>query len=319
MRQRRYAEAVSFAEKEANAQNSEFWYTQLSLALKRMGDTAGAIENARKALMIAPRNSYALLAYADALSSAGRTSEALSAYEEAARDTATADRAQEGVFQCLAAQKNWTAVLERLTQGNDGRDYPYWRIRALGSLGRTDEAIGICEEQLKSTPGDSKILWALVELEITRDGLEQVMRRYERIAKIPSRPPVYTEIYASLCRRAGISEKAIAQYEKLEMKTTAPGIVRKKAFALAKTGKEDEAIPLFEELLRADPRDMYVNASYVSACRRKGLLNRAWKTYHDLIGQFPDEKTLLGRLKKISKELEQNPPVSGNKDDAPPQ
>ena len=84
--------------------------------------------------------------------------------------------------------------------------------------------------------------FTLTGLEICRDGLDAVLARMARLAKIPSRPPVYKEIYASLFKRAGKPELALKQYEKMAHRSSGTSIHRKQAFALAKSGRDPEAI-----------------------------------------------------------------------------
>jgi tetratricopeptide (TPR) repeat protein len=167
-----------------------------------------------------------------------------------------------------------------------------------------DAAIDICHQWLRDNPDNPQALWALTELEIRRDGFDAVLTRMGRLARIPSRPAVYKEIYASLCKRAGKPELALKQYEKIAHTATDPNIHRKKAFALAKSGREPEAIALMEELLRLNPKDFYVHSAYIPACRRVKQLDRAVEFYQRLLESHPTEKSIYGRLKKLKNEME---------------
>ena len=57
-----------------------------------------------------------------------------------------------------------------------------------------------------------------------RDGLETVRLKYERLAKIPSKPPVYGEIH--IFAKIGKIDKAVNQYQKLQTKTQDPIYVK---------------------------------------------------------------------------------------------
>ena len=107
-----------------------------------------------------------------------------------------------------------------------------------------------------------------------------------KLAKIPSRSPVYKEIYASLCRRAGKPELALKQYTELSRSGSDHRIHRQQAFALAKSGKELEAIPIMEELLKLDPRDFYIHSAYIPACKRARQLTGALAFYQKLLESF---------------------------------
>jgi Flp pilus assembly protein TadD len=146
-------------------------------------------------------------------------------------------------------------------------------------------------------------LWLTAEIEISCDGLDAVRERMGRMAKIPSKPPVYAEIYASLCRRAGIGDAAVEQYEKLQTRGDASRAIRQKAFILAKSGRENEAIGLMEELLRADLKDHFLHSAYGAACGRAGELDRAKSFYRELMDANPAEKGLYGRIRAIDKKI----------------
>ena len=76
-------------------------------------------------------------------------------------------------------------------------------------------------------------------------------------------------------------------------------IHRKRAFALAKSGHELEAIPIIEELLKLNPKDLYLHSAYVPACRRVRQLERALQFYEELLQLNPEENSLYGRIRKI--------------------
>ncbi len=307
MREKKYHEAIDLAEREAYGGSTPngFWLNQQALAFIRAGDYPSAVEVCDKALILQPDNPYSLIFRSDALLKLNDVKRALTGYEEALRNPKVADRARSGVLHCLVELREWERVLSDLAGWDvpDQQVYSY-RVKALMGLGRNDEAMEVCQEWLKESPDNKVALWHLVELEVARDGLEPVRLKYERMAKIPSRPPVYGEIHASLCKRAGKMDKALGQYDKLQVKTADPSIVRRKVFALAKSGHELEAIPMLEEMLRAQPDDFYLHSSYQGACRRSKNLERAWRFYHELHAMHPDNKSLFGRIRRVKKDME---------------
>lgn len=298
-----FKEAAGYAERCSlePGENSGFWLTQQSRALLREGRSKEAHACAQRAVQHTPGNQYALLARADALVKLGRFSEALDDFTELLHSQKTVSRARRGVLECIAqTTKNWSRMLALITEWNLPPEEAFrWRVTALSGLERREDAMKECHNWLRLSPDNPTALWQLTELEIARDGLEQVLTRMARLAKIPSRPPIYGEIYASLCRRAGKTETALSQYKKLAGKSSDPRIIRKQAFALAKSGRETEAIPLMEELLRIDPGDIYIHSSYIAACKRLNDLARPERFYRELLSAHPNEKSLYGRLRKI--------------------
>jgi tetratricopeptide (TPR) repeat protein len=300
----RHTEAAHFAELQylEGNRNNPFWLTRQAAALNQAREYKKALHVAEKALSLESSNPYSMLTTADALSGLKRTDEALRYYEEITGDPKIRFFAQKGILSCLAAKKEWDEMLRRTGQWDMPKDSVFeWKLKAFAGQKRWDEAIDVCGQWLAVQPDLPQALWTLTELEIQRDGLEPVLKKMGRLAKIPSRPPVYKEIYASLCKKAGNPELALKQYEELARTGSNLWNQRQQAFALKKSGKMSEAIPMMEELLKLDPKDKYVHSSYVSACKKSGQVERALKFYEELVELNPEETTLYGRIRKIKK------------------
>ncbi len=302
--QRQFNEAARFAEqahREANPKNP-FWLTRQAAALTRAGEYNQALAVSEQALALDPANPYAVLCVAEALSGLGRYKESIEYFESIATDAAAkvTEIARKGMLESLTALEHWDRILEQIRIWDMPPDKVYrWRVKALEGQNRTNEAIDTCHQWLKDIPDHPQALWALTELEIQRDGFDAVLARMGRLARIPSRSTVYKEIYASLCKRAGKPELALEQYEKMVHAASNTNIHRKQAFALAKSGREPEAIALMEELLRLNPNDYYIHNAYIPACRRVKQLDRAMEFYQKLLESHPEQKSLYGRLKKL--------------------
>jgi len=311
----RFEDAARLAESEylKNDAGNPFWLTRQAAALSRAGRHEPALGMAQSALALQPSNPYALLAVAEALQGLKRIEEALLHYEDIADHPKLSAAARRGILECLLELKQWSRILELLEQwGLPPEKSRRWRVQALVGLERWDVAGDACRRWLKSQPDHPPALWTLTEIEIRREGLQPVLARMAKLAKIPHRPPVYREIYASLCRRAGKPELAIEQYAELTRGATDPRILRKQAFALSAAGKKSEAIAMLEELLKIDPKDHYAHTSYLAACRKTNQLERAARFYAGLVEQYPEEKPLYGRIRKIkSLQRQINQPGSG--------
>lgn len=300
----RFAEATMFAERQSVAAGEKdgFWLTQLSLALRESGRFREAFEAADRACALSPGGTWPLLARAEALLKQGAYDAALADFQAAQSDDRTVLRARKGQLKCLAQAKSWDRMLSLLAQWElPLGEVHYWRVKALMGQGLLKEAESECREWLNKSPDSPKALWKSVELQMATDGIEPVRVKMGRLAKIPGKPAIYGEIYASLCKRTGNMEDAAGQYEKLLKMKNSPALLRKQAFALAKTGQENLAVPLMEELLRVSPADMYLNAAYLPACKRLGDIGRALTFYNELIASHPEYPTLFGCLKRVQK------------------
>ncbi len=317
LRSHNYSAAFETAQREAlkNPAQKVFWMNQQAIALINAGNIKEATEILKKALSIDPESPWTLFFYSEAKQKSGDIAEALIGYEELVGNEKLARRAQRGALECLIHLKEWNRALDCISQWNlPPQESCRFQIQALTGLNRTDEAFSLCNLWLQTSPDNKAALWLLVMLEISRYGLDTVRLKYERLAKIPSKPPIYGEIHAYLCKKSGKIDKAISQYQKLQTKTQDPSILRKKAFALAKSGQELQAIPLLEELLRVSPADTFLHSSYSAACNRSSNLERAWKFYHELLSLNPDDMRIFGRIKKIQKKLEESSGESDNSD-----
>jgi tetratricopeptide (TPR) repeat protein len=306
MKKRAFAEAVALAERQLVAvhDKSEFWLTQLSNGLRESGNAKDALVAAEKACMIAPNNPWALLCRAEALLKTGKPGDALVYFQEASSDAKASSRARRGILSCLLQMKQWDRLLVECSLNNlSVQMIRPFRIKALAGLKRIDEAIAECEAWLRENGDSPQALWQLTDLRIEQDGLDPVLLSMARLAKIPGKSPIYGEIYASLCSRKGNSSAALDQYQKLYQNNASPAILRKQAFALAKSGKEAKALPIIEELLRVSINDFYLHTAYIPACKRIGSLDRAHRFYSELFGLHPEEKSFYGRLKHVEKEM----------------
>ena len=292
-----------------------FWLTRRASALNRASDYEHAFVDSRAALAIDPSNPYAVLCAADALRGLNRPQEALGHYREVAAHARVGGRARAGIFECLASLGRWQELLDSLAAAPAEERSP-WRVKALHAQGMTEQALSECRQWLAERPDHPPALWELSELEVAADGLEPTRARYERLARIPTLPPVYREIYASLCRRAGLPELALKEYQKIGSAGEGTRVQKKQAFLMAKTGREQEAIPLLEELLTLDPQDIYLHSSYGAACARVNQIERAIEFYIRLMGTHPEEKGLYGRINRLKKKLAVRPTGPGPGDAA---
>ena len=305
MKQKKYKLAGRFARQEYlnGPEQNVFWLTQAAIALLRGGNKKEAYNVIKEALTLKPADPYVIVVAADILLESRKYDEALEYYKEILFNGKLKLRAQKGILNCLIYLKNWENILVNISDWEMMPDErSRYKVKALNGLGRLEDAIDECRKWLKIKPDNSQALWELTELEIMQDGIDAIFLRLGKMAKIPSLPGIYKEIYASIAKRAGKPELALNQYKKLE--GSGHRVQKKEAFLLAKTGREIEAIPILEEFLKLEPWDKYLNASYGAACTRIGKIDRAINFYNKLIGLFPEEKTIYGRIKKLKNKLE---------------
>lgn len=301
---KQFRQAAVYAEEQYFHDKNIFWITQQAYAYIRAEQYERAFESAKEVLTLEPGNTYALLSAADALRGLKRFDEALWYYKEASGREKVRSRVSKGICECLLQMKEWQKLLDFLSLQPDPEDvYVLYRIKALKATGKSEQAINLCRDTLSRLQHDRSILWELTELEIEQDGIDRVIEQMGRFARIPTFPPIYKEIYASLCRRAGKNDLALKTYDKMDSGVQDVRIQRKKAFTLAKTHHEQEALPLFEELLKLNPKDIYLHSSYGAACTRIGEIERGINFYYTLLHLYPEEKGIYGYINRLKKKL----------------
>ncbi len=299
-------EAARLAENEyiQGGSTNSFWLNMKASALNKAGMHEQALNTAQEALNIHPGNPYSVLAAADALREMNQYDESLEYYRELVENPKLRNAAEIGVLKCMAGMQKWKEMLEFISNSNLPRTQQLkWSVKALTGSGRLEEAAEKCKEWLNLSPDNPVALWELTEIEVRLQGIIPVRKRMGRLARIPSRPPIYKEIYASLCRRTGEQELAVRAYSEMSRSGSRPRIERKRAFVLAKSGREDEAIPLMEELLKQNPGDVYVHSAYQAACGRVGRLKQALEFYENLLNSHPEQKRIYGHIKRIKSRM----------------
>ncbi len=293
---------VAEAESVKKADRDVFWLTRQIGMMIRMERLPQAQVLVTQAFALAPQDRFLILAQADIYSRSGKWHDALQYYTEILKDEKLGDRAKKGYLKCLLECQKWAEILSFL--GESPLPLPFViqiQSKALCALDRKEEAIDLCKECLKISPDHPEALWVLTHLEVEQDGIDAALLRLSKIARIPSRPAIYREIYAYFCKENGQPELAASLYEALLAESADPRIFKKQAFLLAKSGEEAKSIPMFEEVLRSTPWDKFVCAAYTAACQRTDEENRATQFYEDLLKQHPEQKWIYGHLKKLQK------------------
>ncbi|MBN1984040.1 MAG: hypothetical protein JW795_21095 [Chitinivibrionales bacterium] len=272
-----FQEAAEFAGQQAGITDNyrEFWLMQQAKALSKAGDYCAAFEAADQAVQIAPTDRFCHCARADAAVKVGKLDEALAEYAELLNDPQLSARAQSRLLNCVNSMPDKS---DQILQFFDHWQKPQsetfaWKVRALVVLKRHEEAHVVCQQWRALFPDDPETLAQIEELENDLDtGAESAVDGGQKTA-------------------ATTHGDAAAP------------TVRMQAFLLVKDGKEQEALPLFEELLRLNPKDNFVHNSYVAAVLRIPAAARADAFYAELIKRYPDEKLLCGRARKIQQAM----------------
>lgn len=299
-----YLKALLLAEEEhlRVSDGKVFWLVQQANALIKLKRISEAVAIAESALNVAPQNAWTLLTLAEAYRVNGDFARALELYEEVYLSLGSEPAAKFGLLRCLVDKKDWERLLEKLSQIElDEKEVLEYQLKAYSGL--KDEAkVLLCVNRLLEICSEHRqALWEKTKIDIKREGMEGVLSKLARLVKIPSCALVYHELYAWVCKESGEMDKAISEYQRLVPSTSSA--LRQQAFALAKSGREQEAVPIMESLLSDNPSDVYVHSSYVAACTRISLQERAISFYSELLQKNPQQKNLYGCISRLRKSI----------------
>jgi len=303
----RFREAAYFAQKAAIAYSRDraFWLNQQSVALLRYGRPAEALVTAEEAQKLQP-GYFSLLLCAEALLLTGDFETALAAYRKLGSVPTVADKAQRGTLDCLIKLYRLDEALLALADFyKTGEMLFSYKARILHGLDRVTETLDVCNQWIGVSPANRAAWWRVCTLEVMRDGLATTLTKYEALAASAPRQAIYRELCAILHLKSTFTTPDIKS-PTIGSPPPPAGTMPKQAFVLAKSGKENEALPLFEELLRTDPADQYISNAYTAASRRVGYLENARQFYRALQLLFPEEKSMYCRMDAIARDLLRN-------------
>lgn len=296
----REASLVAKRAAEAGGRDAVFWCNQQAQALLKGNKPKEALRIALQVLENDPENCFAMLAAAEAHFLLGKIGDAQTYYHTASGCTATFEEGKKGIVNCLIKLKRFTDALDEM----DGcpRLGSFWfplKIRALSGLGRIGEAVAECTRWLDGAPNDRTAQRVMFDLDVAYLGEDAALVKYETLAKTASKMSIYRVLKNELLQRCGKGD-AVENKKPAEL-----FLLSRKAFTLAKTGRERDAVQLMEVVLRKDPCNEYVNNGYIAAARRIGYMVPAMKFYQELSRLHPEEQGLHHYVRKVSKECRQ--------------
>jgi len=178
----------------------------------------------------------------------------------------------------------------------------------LNRLKKYDQALEIFEKIKKISPDDPFVQKEILRLRSRARPNEQVLKELQRVIGMESKKDdaQMHGLLAQKLKGAGQVREAAAEYGAASR--LAPDnlyFIKQQGFCFCDLGRYEEAIRNLSEVSRKDPTDYYVRGalekSYKALGDLKGLLN----LYEEISRLHPRQKFLLGKMKKIRKQLEQ--------------
>jgi len=186
---------------------------------------------------------------------------------------------------------------------------PFLKEKALllNRLKRYDEALEIYEKLRVLAPGDSFVQKEILRLRARDRPQDQVLNDLQKVVGMDSKrdDAQMHGLLAEKLKGAGQVREAAAEYgaaAQLEPKNLY--FIKQQGFCLYRLKKYGETIRSLSEVFKRDPSDYFVRSalekSFEAEGNLKGLLDLLEETLH----LHPDQKSLLGKIKRIRKRLD---------------
>ena len=233
---------------------------ELSLALTKTGDTAGALEQAGAALAISPNAHNAHHAAGLAMERLGRVEEAREHFRQAVRSSVNYSVASDAVIASYADRSGQREALDfirgQLTdQGLIGDGLLTYAERAVHVV-PDDELAGVLESLNRSRPDAWQTWSARVRFESAVNRLDDAERTalgaVERFSLLPRTWLDLSTVHEFRGNRDGQIESL---RRGLELSPAWSGASRRLSRALQKAGRPDEALSTMERAVARDPLD----------------------------------------------------------------
>lgn len=222
-------------------------YFSKGIECKYKDDVQGAIKNYEQALKYMPNDAASMYELSEQYVKAGRMDDAFTMISKAAE---------------LDPSNKWYQM--RL-----GRFYR--------NLEQYDEFIRLYDKLTEQYPEDIDMLGELIDVLLMNEQYDLALKKLDVLEKQVGMSSLVCEQRVEIYKRQGNTKKVIAELQK--MITEEPENTRyynMLAAVYMETGKEKEAVALYEKVKELDPNDPYINISLLEYYEKKGNLDQAF-------------------------------------------
>lgn len=185
---------------------------------------------------------------------------------------------------------------------------PFLKEKAviLNRMKKFDQALKIFEKIKELSPDDAFVRKEVLRLRSRTREETQVLKELQAVVSMDSRrdDAQIHGLYAQRLKDAGQIREAAVEYGKAA--TLEPQnlyFLKQQGFCLYHLKKYEEAIECFSEPFQRDPSDYAVRSALEKSCEAQGNLKGFLDLLEETCRQHPEQKSLLGMIKKIRKKL----------------
>jgi tetratricopeptide (TPR) repeat protein len=177
----------------------------------------------------------------------------------------------------------------------------------LNRMKEFDQALEIYEKIENLSPKDLFVKKEILRLRSRTRPETQVLKELRTVAAMESRKED-AQVHGLLAQKlkgAGQVREAAVEYGKASsLDPRNPYFLKQQGFCLYRSGNHEEAIQCLSEAFRKDPSDFYVRGTLEKSYEALGNLTGLLDLLEEISRLHPEEKSLLGTIKKIRKKID---------------
>jgi len=199
------------------------------------------------------------------------------------------------------------------------KNLPFLKEKAsiLNRMKRFDQALETFERIKEMSPDDTFVQKEILRLRSRRRPETQVVKELQAVIGMESKKDD-AQLHGLLAQRlkgAGMVREAAVEYKRASnLEPRNPYFLKQQGFCHYRQKEYDEAIHCLKEAFQKDPSDYVVRKTLEKSYEARGDIGTYLTLLEETLLQHPDQKSLLGTIRRIRTKLNASSPRSVPKD-----
>lgn len=191
------------------------------------------------------------------------------------------------------------------------------RAFILNRMKRFDQSLETLERIKEISPDDAFVQKEILRLRSRRRPETQVVKELQAVIGMESKKDD-AQLHGLLAQRlkgAGMVKEAMAEYERASyLEPHNPYFLKQQGFCHYRQKEYDRAICCLKEAFQKDPSDHVVRKTLEKSYEARGEIDAYLSLLEETLLQHPDQKSLLGTIRRVRTRLNASSPHSSSKD-----
>ena len=191
----------------------------------------------------------------------------------------------------------------------ESKNLPFLKEKALilNRMKRFDQALETFERIKEMSPDDAFVQKEILRLRSRRRPETQVVKELQAVIGMESKKDD-AQLHGLLAQRlkgAGMVKEAAVEYERASnLEPHNPYFLKQQGFCHYRQKEYDQAIHCLKEAFQKDPTDYVVRKTLEKSYEARGDIGAYLTLLEETLLHHPDQKSLLGTIRRIRKRLE---------------